>query len=79
MIDLTFDESARDFVLEAFDKKVDKTGYIVEKSNPAQRVPTPDGQDISIEKFAGIRKGSEIYIRSDIVSLIELCDDLKRD
>ncbi|HLZ14550.1 MAG TPA: hypothetical protein VKQ34_01010 [Candidatus Saccharimonadales bacterium] len=74
---VTFDQALRDFVLDAFDKKVDESGYLVEKSNPEQRVLSKDGQQIPKEKFAGIRKGSEIYIKSDLLSLIELCEDLK--
>ncbi len=74
---LVFDASARDFVLEAFGKSVDSEGYIVEKDNPSQRVVTIDGQEIKKDMFAGVRKGSEIYIKSDIVSLIEMCDDIR--
>ena len=74
---ITFDQSARDFVLEAFNKKIEK-GYLVESDNPEQKVLAKDGHDIQQNRFAGIRKGSEIYIRSDIVSLIELCDDMKK-
>jgi len=77
MITVTFDDSARDFILESFDKTVDGEGYIVERSNQTQRVLTPAGQEIKQDKFAGVRKGSEIFIKSDIVSLIELCDYLK--
>jgi hypothetical protein len=75
-IDLQFDESARDFVLEAFGKTTDEAGYIVEKSDPAQRVLTRDGQEIKKEEFAGVTKGSEIYIKSDLISLIEISDAL---
>ena len=78
VLKVTFDESARDFILEAFDKVVDDQGYLVEKSNPAQHVLTKDGHEIKKDKFAGIRKGSEIYIKSDLLSLIELCDVLKK-
>jgi hypothetical protein len=77
-IKLVFDKSAKDFVLDSFHKKVDDDGYIVEKSNPLQKVMTIDGQDILADQFAGIRKGSEIYVRSDIISLIEMCDDMHK-
>jgi hypothetical protein len=78
MLKVTFDEPMRDFVLEAFGKKVDEAGYLVEKANPSQRVLTKDGQEIKRDMFAGVRKGSEIYVKSDLISLIELCDDLKK-
>lgn len=77
MMTITFDNSAQSFVLEAFDKTIDAEGYIVERSNPSQRVLTPSGQEIKQEAFAGVRKGSEVFMKSDIISLIELCDYLK--
>jgi hypothetical protein len=76
-IKLVFSESARDFVLEAFHKTVDDEGYIVEQDNKQQRILTLDGQEIRKDQFAGVRKGSEIYVKSDIVSLIEMCDDIR--
>jgi len=77
-IQFTFDESAKDFVLEAFGKITDEEGYIVEQANRAQRVLTRDGEQIRKANFAGVIKGSERYIKSDLVSLIDLCDDLHK-
>jgi len=77
-VDLVFDSSARDFVLETFGKAVDTDGYLVERANPGQRVLTRDGQEIRLEEFAGVVKGSEIYLKSDLLSLIDLCDALQR-
>lgn len=77
-IDLVFDPSARNFVLEAFGKIIDAEGYLVERDKPSQRVLTRDGQEIRCEEFAGVLKGSEIYLKSDLVSLIDLCDSLRR-
>lgn len=77
MSSITFDKSAKDFVLETFNKSTDDEGYIVEKDSPNQRVLTPDGEEIKKEEFAGIKKGSEKYIKSDLVSLIKLSDELR--
>lgn len=73
---VTFTRTTQDFVLDAFDKTKDSEGYLVEKSNPSQRVLTKDGEEINENYFAGIRKGSQVYIKSDLVSLMRLCDDL---
>ncbi len=73
---ITFEESAKMKILSSFDKSVDDEGYIVEKENPTQRVITPDGEEITFEEFAGIRKGSEIFIKSDLISLMNLSDKL---
>lgn len=75
---ITFDDSAKAFILETFDKEVDSEGYIVEKNNPKQKVLTRHGEEIKLEDFAGIVKGSEVFVKSDLVSLIELADALKR-
>ena len=74
---ITFDTSAKDFVLESFDKKINKDGFVVEKSNPAQKVLANDGQELLVEDFAGIKKGSEVFIKSGIHSLIKLFDSLQ--
>jgi hypothetical protein len=70
---ITFEKSAEDFVLDCFGKKA-QDGYVVEKSAPSQRVLTPRGEDIPVSEFAGIRKGSVIFVKSDIVSLIEAAE-----
>jgi hypothetical protein len=67
---ITFDTSARGFVLDAFGK-CEQNGFVVEKSCPDQRVLTPRGEEIPSKEFAGIRKGSAVFVKSDIVSLIE--------
>jgi hypothetical protein len=65
------------YVLGMFGKTVDKDKYIVEKSNPSQRVLTPDGQEIHLDNFAGFRKGSVVIVKNDLPSLIQLLDILK--
>jgi hypothetical protein len=72
---IIFDDSARDFVLDAFGKSV-KNGFIVEKSTPAVRVITPRGEEIPLDEFAGVRKGSVVFVKSDIVSLVEIAEAL---
>jgi len=74
---ITFDSSAKRDILDFFDKTVDNEGFIVEKDNPDQRVLTVDGDEVHINKFAGLRRGSEIFIKSDLLSLIELADKMK--
>jgi hypothetical protein len=78
MTRLTFDKSAKGFVLSAFGKAVDEYGYIVEKAHRHTRVLTQDGMEIKKDSLAGIVKGSEIYYKSDVVSLIDLYDKLEQ-
>ncbi|MBL8121793.1 hypothetical protein JNM87_03520 [Candidatus Saccharibacteria bacterium] len=74
---ITFDDSLRDFVLASFGVAKDEDGYLAEADNPAQRVLTRDGREIEFHKFGGVRKGSEVFIRDDIVSLIQFCEDTR--
>ena len=77
MVVITFEESAKMEILSFFDKTVDKEGFIVEKNDTTQRVITPEGQEVAFNEFAGIRKGSEIFITSDLPSIIDLLDKLE--
>lgn len=75
--ELTFDKSAKKDILELFGKTVDTEGFIVEKDKPEQRVLTPKGEEIRIEEWGGIIKGSEEFIKSDAFTLIELAKKLE--
>ena len=72
---ITFDESAKKFILSAFNKTKGEDGYIVESNDPTQKVLTPDGSEIKLCQFAGIKKGSEVFIKSDIISLVKLAEN----
>jgi len=74
---ITFDSSAKKEILDFFDKTTDSEDFIVEKNEPTQRVLTVDGDEVNIKKFAGLKKGSEIFIKSDLLSLMDLADKMK--
>lgn len=67
---LVFDDSARDFVLDLFDKYVDEEGYIAEKSTH-ERVVNPQGEEVLVCDFAGFVPGSEIVLTRDLPSLLQ--------
>ncbi|MFH1751381.1 MAG: hypothetical protein ABH821_00350 [archaeon] len=69
---IVFDKNAKKVVLELLEKTVDEEGLIVEKGNPAQKVLTFDGEEISLQEFGGVQKGSEVFIKDNLVSLIRL-------
>ncbi len=69
--DVIFDKSLSKEILSTFGKEVNKDEVIVEKSNPSQAVLTPTGEEINIDEFAGITRGSEVFIKSDLISLID--------
>lgn len=72
MLNVTFtnDNQTKDFVLSLFNKTVNSDGLIVEESTN-QPVLDMNGQEIAIDKFGMISNGSEIYVKDDIVSLVE--------
>ena len=70
--DITFDKSVRKEILALLNKTVNEDNLIVEKDKPEQKVLTFDGQEISIEEFGGVQKGSEVFIKDDLVSLMRL-------
>ena len=72
-----FDDSTRGFILDVFGKCV-QDGFVVEKKTPEQKVLTPRGEDIPEEEFAGVRKGSVVFLKSDIVSLVEAAEAMTR-
>ena len=74
---ITFDDSARAFVLDAFGKKISNDGFVVEKNHANQKVVTPRREEIKADEFAGIRKGSIVLLKSNIVSLIEAAEAIK--
>jgi hypothetical protein len=71
---IVFDEQSKKALLEIMKKSVDSEGFIVENDNPTERVLTKEGEEIKLEEFAGVRKGSEIFIKNDINSILELAE-----
>lgn len=69
---INFDKNAKEEILNILGKAVNTEGIIVEKENPSQKVLTFDGEEISLEEFGGIQKGSEVFIKNNLVSLIRL-------
>jgi hypothetical protein len=61
--------------LDAFGKTIEN-GFIVEKTKIGQKVLTPRGEEIKVTEFAGVRKGSAIFLKSDIVSLVEAAESI---
>lgn len=71
---IIFDKESRHKILSIMGKRIDSKGFIVEKSDMTQNVVTKDGEKIKFSEFAGVRKGSEIFIQNDINSILELSD-----
>lgn len=71
MIKINFrsDPTTKKFILSLFNKTVDEEGFIIE-SDTKNRVLSSDGDEITLNDFGGITNGSEIFLKNNIVSLI---------
>lgn len=67
---LTFDESAAEFVLQAFGRKIDDEGYVV-NPNTGKREVSPEGDELRAEAFAGVERGSLLFLDDNFDSLVE--------
>lgn len=72
---ITFEEGAKRDVLDLFGKEVDNEGMLVEKGK-SQRVLTKEGEEISLDEWGGVVKGSEAFVKSDIISLLGVAKKL---
>jgi hypothetical protein len=72
MLNISFNKNpkTKKFVLSFFGKGVDEENYIVE-NDTKQRVLDSNGQEITLDRFGGIKNGSEIYVKDDIVSIVD--------
>jgi len=75
---ITFEssENAKRVILALIGKKVDEDGYVVEISS-GDRVVTPHNEELTLENFAGVRPGSEVFFTNDLPSLLEQAEFIK--
>ncbi len=70
---LLFTSKSAPLILKAFDKGIDKNGLIIENSTK-EPVLTPDNEEININEFGGLKKGSEIFIKDNLYSIMKLAE-----
>ena len=70
---LLFTDKALPLILEAFGKSINENGLIIE-ADTKQPVLTPEGEEIESKHFGGIMKGSEIMIKDDLFSIMNLAE-----
>lgn len=61
-----------EIVKEVLQKDINEEGYIIDKRTQ-EAVLSSDGSEVNIEDFGGFENGSEIFIKKDIVSLMDYC------
>jgi len=73
-LNITFDSSAKEDILSFFDKEINKEGLIVE-SLTKEPIIGLDGTEVHEKEFAGIKKGSEIFLKNDLISMMKLSEE----
>jgi hypothetical protein len=71
---LLFNEAALPFILEVFDKTINEDGLIIDMNN-GEPLQTTEGEFLTKYKFGGIKKGSEIFLKDDLLTVIKLAED----
>lgn len=69
---MLFTTDALPFILEAFGKSINEDGLIIDEQG--EPVFTPEGENIHFSKFGGLKKGSEIFIKDDLYSIMNLAE-----
>ena len=70
---IIFTEKATPFILAAFGKTINEDGIIIETATQ-EPVLTPDGEEIKAANFGAIKKGSQIFIKDDLYSIMNLAE-----
>ena len=70
---LIFNKEALPFILRAFGKSIDEQGLIID-ANTGDPILTPEGEALTKENFGGIKKGSEIFLKNDLLAVMNLAE-----
>jgi hypothetical protein len=71
---ISFDSTSKEFVLESLGKSLDPEGYIVD-TKTKKRVLSQDGEPMHVDDFGGVRKGSEIFFKKDLPSVLNAVEE----
>lgn len=66
---MTFEEGAGEFILEAFGKTVDASGYIIDQATGKRE--QYNGEDVRLEDLAMVEDGSDIFVDDSFDSLVD--------
>lgn len=69
---ITFDSDLKEKIISKAlnNKEVNEEGFIIDSSS-REEVLSPDGTPVNIEDFGLFENGSEVFIKNDIISLME--------
>lgn len=70
---LLFTEKSLPLILEAFGKSINSDGLIIETAT-GEPILTPEGEELKAKEFGGLKKGSEIFLKEDLYSIMNLSE-----
>lgn len=70
---ILFTDKSLPFILEAFGKSINEKGIIFETAT-GEPVLTPDGEEIEASKFGGMKKGSDIFLKDDLYTIMNIAE-----
>ena len=68
-----FSEGNTELILEAFGKGINDEGYLYELESE-ELTMTPSNEEILASQFGGIKKGSEIFLKDDLTTIIDIVE-----
>jgi len=68
--DVLFGPSAAETVLEELGMEVNDEGFVVDKET-GEPIDSAEDEDVPIEEFGGVGKGSKIVVKDDFSSVSE--------
>jgi len=70
---LLFTPSSIPFLLRAFGKEINEQGKIMDSETGVIEM-TPEGEELTRENFGGLKKGSVLFLKKDLLSVIKLVE-----
>lgn len=71
---ILFTEEALPFILGAFGKSINENGIIIDNST-GEPISTPEGEELTRSQLGFIKKGSELFLKDDILSIINIVEN----
>jgi hypothetical protein len=75
--DIVFEESRLEYLLDLFDKDVDREGYIVDPETDRRVTPQNSDDPIKAEELGVVGHSSEIFVEDEVESIIEFVNSQK--
>ena len=70
---ILFNKQAIPYVLEIFGAAINEEGFIINADSGELKLD-PENEPISSKEFGGIKKGSEIFFKKDITTILNLAE-----